>query len=132
MRHIVIPRFFPPSRFLPDSNYRGPLSCDGSRCLVSRVSDRAPSAHVFHEFLEMSSMPKQETLGAGLARLSKAAERTRLLSETRIEWELYENRLLRLNGAGACVTCLEGLVLITAYDQPEDITLSAGEVFIVP
>jgi hypothetical protein len=82
--------------------------------------------------MEMSSMPKQETLGAGLARLSKAAERTRLLSETRIEWELYENRLLRLNGAGACVTCLEGLVLITAYDQPEDITLSAGEVFIVP
>jgi hypothetical protein len=79
--------------------------------------------------MEISLMPKQETLGACRAR---PAETTEPLSETRVEWELYESRLLRLNGAGAHVTCLEGAVLITAYDRPEDITLCAGEVFVIP
>lgn len=59
----------------------------------------------------------------------------KLIAETghRLEFALLENYLLRLTNAKGClVNCVSGIVLITAYNVPEDFELRPADVFVVP
>lgn len=52
---------------------------------------------------------------------------------SQIEYELREHHLLRLtNAQGRRVECVSGRALITAFGEPRDIELCAGQVFVVP
>jgi hypothetical protein len=54
-------------------------------------------------------------------------------TQSRVECELYENHPLRLVGAeGRRVQCLNGTLWITAYNQPIDVFLRPGGVYVVP
>jgi hypothetical protein len=49
------------------------------------------------------------------------------------EFILPENYPLRLtHGKGCRISCVSGMVLITAYNEAEDFELRAAEVFVVP
>lgn len=49
------------------------------------------------------------------------------------EYQLRDNAPMRLaNAAGRRVECLSGMAWITAYGEAADITLRAGDVFVVP
>jgi hypothetical protein len=54
-------------------------------------------------------------------------------TEHRREFTLLENCPLRLTNAKGCrVNCVSGVVLITAYNEPEDFELRPADVFVVP
>lgn len=54
-------------------------------------------------------------------------------TQSRVECALHEGYPLRLVGArGRRVQCLDGIVWITACNQPADIFLKPGEVFVIP